>query len=318
MMMIELQKSYHSLEQEKQKQLQHAYEAGIAENAISVLHNIGNAITPAVVRLRKLQTTQEKSNFLNYLDKLSKNLTEQHQAGNLDSYLRDDPKGQQMLPFFETLLTFFLMRRSSGGSFHLATHEREREASSRLVYRSYLRRGYINANASKQYFHGRTSRSEAKTFVATHKSRGGAGTITLMPDHPRKGLPLDDLFPEAAVALRKVGRRVAEIGLLAIDETLFPRHSFALGNIFKMKFLFQLYRAMFLHATTYMKLDDFLIVVHPKHIPIYRRLYFKEISDVRPYGRLKNAPAVLMHLDIQEACLLARLEHPALYDFFLD
>lgn len=148
MMMIELQKSYHSLEQEKQKQLQHAYESGIAENAISVLHNIGNAITPAVVNLKKLQTAQEKSRLLNYLDKLSENLKKQYQAGNLDSYLRDDPKGQQMLPFLETLLKEMEMNKAQENE-RLQVIENQLKHVSEIIR---LQQKYANFKAIEEDF----------------------------------------------------------------------------------------------------------------------------------------------------------------------
>ena len=74
--------------------------AGIVEHAISVLHNIGNAITPLVVRLQKLHQNKVESQFSSYLQQLY-SLLEQHQ-GDLGDFF-SSPRGQQFLPFLKQL-----------------------------------------------------------------------------------------------------------------------------------------------------------------------------------------------------------------------
>jgi len=99
----ELMLSYQQLETEKNKQLQSAYTAGMAENAIAVLHNIGNAITPIVVNLKQLNSDQSLYMIIKYTRKLYQTLKEKSEEGDLTHYLEHDEKGKQMLPFLGQL-----------------------------------------------------------------------------------------------------------------------------------------------------------------------------------------------------------------------
>ena len=97
---LQLRETMRLLDEEKKKQVQQAYNAGIVEHAISVLHNIGNAITPLVVRLQKLHQNKVESQFSSYLQQLY-SLLEQHQ-GDLGGFF-SSPRGQQFLPFLKQL-----------------------------------------------------------------------------------------------------------------------------------------------------------------------------------------------------------------------
>ncbi len=99
----ELRSSYRQLEEERNKQLQSAYTAGMAENAIAVLHNIGNALTPIVVNLQQMNSDQSLSMIIKYTKKLYQTLDEQFEKGNLGKYMEEDEKGKQMVPFFGQL-----------------------------------------------------------------------------------------------------------------------------------------------------------------------------------------------------------------------
>jgi len=86
------------------EKLQEAYTAGIAENAIGVLHNIGNAITPTVVNNELLISHQNKLHLIiDYLRKFHQLFVEHHQSGKLDLFLSEDDKGKRMLPFLSQL-----------------------------------------------------------------------------------------------------------------------------------------------------------------------------------------------------------------------
>ena len=97
---LQLRETMRLLDEEKKKQVQQAYNAGIVEHAISVLHNIGNAITPLVVRLQKLHQNKIESQFSVYLQQLC-SLLEQHQ-GDLGDFF-SSPRGQQFFPFLKQL-----------------------------------------------------------------------------------------------------------------------------------------------------------------------------------------------------------------------
>ncbi len=87
-----------------EEKLQKAYQSGMAENAISVLHNIGNAITPAVVNIDKLSAKETGSIFISYFTNLYEVFSEHLQKRDLESFLLEDIKGKQMLPFFQQLI----------------------------------------------------------------------------------------------------------------------------------------------------------------------------------------------------------------------
>ena len=97
---LQLRETMRLLDEEKKKQVQQAYNAGIVEHAISVLHNIGNAITPLAVRLQKLHQNKVESQFSSYLQQLC-SLLEQHQSDLGDFF--SSSRGQQFLPFLQQL-----------------------------------------------------------------------------------------------------------------------------------------------------------------------------------------------------------------------
>ncbi len=101
----ELEDTMELLALEQQKQLQQAFTAGIAENAVGVLHNIGNAITPAFVNVQFLQEQYRTDSTSKYLRKVHQALEQQLAHSSLDDFLRKNAKGRQLLPFFEQILS---------------------------------------------------------------------------------------------------------------------------------------------------------------------------------------------------------------------
>ncbi|MBT4287433.1 MAG: PAS domain S-box protein [Deltaproteobacteria bacterium] len=82
---------------------QKAYKAGMAENAVAVLHNIGNAITPVKVNLNFLSQKDGLIVIARYLEKF-RQLLEEHQKDNdLEYFFNQDEKGKQMIPFLNQL-----------------------------------------------------------------------------------------------------------------------------------------------------------------------------------------------------------------------
>jgi len=84
--------------------LHQAYLAGMAENAISVLHNIGNAVTPVVVSIHDLLKGDRMPTVSDYLVKIRQTLFDRLQDGELGPYLLTDQKGRELLPFFGKLI----------------------------------------------------------------------------------------------------------------------------------------------------------------------------------------------------------------------
>lgn len=86
-----------------EEKLQQAYKTGMAETAISVLHNIGNAITPVVVNLELLQKSKRRQQFHKYLNSLHEVFHENLNKHTLEDYLELDSKGTEMLPFLKNM-----------------------------------------------------------------------------------------------------------------------------------------------------------------------------------------------------------------------
>lgn len=94
---------HHHAETERKQNERKAYVAGMAENAISVLHNIGNAITPTIVNIVHMMEINKKDLQASYLQKLESTFSEHLEKGNLQTFLTEDPKGKQMLSFVKMM-----------------------------------------------------------------------------------------------------------------------------------------------------------------------------------------------------------------------
>jgi len=89
------------LKEVQKELLQKATEAGRAQMATVVLHNIGNAVTPAMVHVEQMKTDGlEKISF--YLNRCFKDL--KAHAADLGGYVTRDPRGKEVLTYTETLL----------------------------------------------------------------------------------------------------------------------------------------------------------------------------------------------------------------------
>jgi hypothetical protein len=147
-----------------------------------------------------------------------------------------------------------------------------------LTYRAYLRQGLIVANP----FGFHTSR-EALTadaaFIIGRVSGVPVGTATTIVDGS-PGLPLDQMFHEELQALRRAGRRLMEIGLVAADRTR------ALPEV--LRYAIQFGR----HAGC----TDVVCGMHPRRERLYRQLFAMEpLGRVCSYPALRNQPVRLMH-----------------------
>jgi len=90
------------LKEAQKELLQKATEAGRAQMATVVLHNIGNAVTPAIVHVEQMKTDElEKISF--YLNRCIKDL--KAHAADLGRYITRDPRGKEVAAYTETLLS---------------------------------------------------------------------------------------------------------------------------------------------------------------------------------------------------------------------
>lgn len=181
----------------------------------------------------------------------------------------------------------------------------EGRAAFRLLYQQYRKRGYCAANASEIYFAPQALESPSKIFML--KDSGQLiGTIALIADSV-KGLPMDQLFKEELDGLRIKGRRIAEVGMLALDMSRHGRSMFSLGNIKKMNYLFTLYKIMFDAARADLGVSDLVINMNPKHTSLYKYLAFEAMGEVKHYPGCSK-PALPMRMEVSRAIEKARLK----------
>ncbi|NMG01099.1 hypothetical protein GPA27_27395 [Aromatoleum toluolicum] len=150
-----------------------------------------------------------------------------------------------------------------------------------LVERLYARRGYRTSETAP-----RVDSPDRVVFAGASRGQVFA-TITLGLDSPA-GLLVDELYgPEVAV-FRRMKRRICELSAFAID----PQYS-------SHGVLSALFYLAYLYGRTRHRVTDAFIEVNPRHAGFYERVFrFRRIGDVRQCPRVE-APAVLMHLDLE-------------------
>ena len=129
---------------------------------------------------------------------------------------------------------------------------------------------------------------QRKTFLASSGDQI-LGTLSILLDS-NTGLVADGLFKPELDRYRKLGRRVCELGKLAISQA---------GN--SNEVATALFNMAYLYGRTIYHVSDTFIEVNPRHVSFYRRLLgFDVVAKGRHCPRV-NAPAILMHLDVAHA-----------------
>jgi hypothetical protein len=200
----------------------------------------------------------------------------------------------------------------------------------RLVYRSYLERGYMKPNAEQLRMSFHNLLPDTATFVLSQRrlaatSAPGCEFANLAGDGDRRlvgtvsiaidseyGLPLGETFPERLRQLRIRGRRVAEAIMLAHrpDEA----HRSASREFQQLLMLLRC-------VTDYARLcdvDDLCIQINPHHVTFYKRkLAFEVVDGPRPCPSVRGAPAVLLRHDMHTIRERSEALVPKASKFFL-
>lgn len=94
--------------QEYEHQLQLAREEGMTQVSSGIIHNIGNAITIAKLSVNSLienfnvKPEDRPENLI--LDTIVPRMEKEHENGNLDKFLKDDPQGKEFFAIIKELL----------------------------------------------------------------------------------------------------------------------------------------------------------------------------------------------------------------------
>ena len=181
----------------------------------------------------------------------------------------------------------------------------ELERALALVHDNYVRCGYIPPHPSGMRMTPFLALPTTQTYVAIMDDDVVA-TLTLHYDS-EMSLPADAVFGRELAALRRQGRRLLEVGLLADRRRALQRSMSVLLRMMKRVFW----------AGRLDKVDDVVATVRPRHAPFYRRLLcFDPISPVKPYAAVANVPVVLLRADLTHLDPL-RAENPQIRELFL-
>ena len=165
-----------------------------------------------------------------------------------------------------------------------------------LVYHSYLRRELIDPNRLE--LHTVPQAVTPYAIVVLGRIHGECtSTLTAMLDSEHD-LPLQSVYDDELNQLRKQGRRLAEVGLLADRREHFARTASALFDLMRFGVL----------AALHCGADDLIIGVHPHHAKFYNRfLGFEQFGDLKAYPTVRNNPVVGMRLDLHRKLSLSPL-----------
>lgn len=170
----------------------------------------------------------------------------------------------------------------------LATCARQLVAALDLVRRNYERAGYALPETLVP--------TNAASLTALAMREGDLiGTISLWCDGPG-GLQADELYAHELGRLRAGGARLGELGRLAVgaNSPPLPRMASLIGKIVKA-------------GCECLRLTDYVVQCHPKHIGFYTRILGLTVIGGRRHNRQVGAPAVLLHISTDQFMRLAGL-----------
>lgn len=158
----------------------------------------------------------------------------------------------------------------------------------RLLYEKYIERGLIQPNTARLRFTRFNLLPRSATLIAADADTV-VGTLSVILDSDRFGLPMDEIYRVELQPLRWAGRKLAEVSGLAIAPT-------AAGD--SLGILLACSKLIIQYALR-SGVTDLLIACHPKHARFYRRLLLLEpLGECRSYGSVNGAPAVALQLDL--------------------
>lgn len=169
----------------------------------------------------------------------------------------------------------------------IAQDDRDFVQALRLVYRAYIRSGFIEPTPYQMRVTPYHLLPSTQVLVSVLRDEV-ISTTTLIGDGAL-GLPMEDLYSVEVDHRREKGIRLAEVSCLADRRSDFER-AFAM--------LVQL-MSLTAQAAVHIGIDQLLIAVHPRHGAFYERFFgFEMIGGLKSYRAVNNNPAVALALDL--------------------
>lgn len=188
-------------------------------------------------------------------------------------------------------------------TFRLVETRDELKAASHLVYREYLRRGYIKPNAAQMrllIFH---ALPDTTALIALSRRRV-IGTMTIIEDSPL-GLPMEEVYKPELDALRRQGHHLAEVSMLSFDHDLFSRRGLPRFQTLQLLLLLRLFKLMLDYLRSCTNVTELVVCFNPRHQILYDFLHLQPLGSVKPYPMVNSRPAVARHLNIAATQQLA-------------
>jgi hypothetical protein len=170
----------------------------------------------------------------------------------------------------------------------IASERGEFEQAFRLLACRYKARGYDPPSARAFRFTPHHALPGTVTFVAKDGERVVA-TLSLVPDNPSLGLPMERLYGEEIEDLRREGRQLAEVISLAEDGLSHREFLRVFGAMIRVMFQYHVRHGG----------DTWVITVNPRHRNYYRKvLGFVPLGSCRSYSAVRDHPAEAFLLDV--------------------
>lgn len=176
-----------------------------------------------------------------------------------------------------------------------ATRREHFEQAFRLVYQEYLRKGYCLPNPWGMKSTLYNALPETVTFCLWRGTTLIA-TNSLIPDSPI-GLPMESVYPDEVRQLRKQGRKLSEVSLLALNSEVISKGILPLYFAERLRCLYQIFKPLFWYAHGTARYTDFCIAVNPIHKPLYIALYFQQFGEEKVYESANGNPSIAMRLN---------------------
>lgn len=172
-------------------------------------------------------------------------------------------------------------------SISIANTRESRLKAFQLAYEVYLAKGYIPENKRKMLVSPSDSIPDT-CVININDGEEVVASITLnFQDH--SDLPCQELYNDEVAPLLEQRLKLVEITRLVIKEN--HRHSNYL--------LAQLFQATFIYSFQVKNVSQLVIEVNPRHVAFYQNLLgFTVLGNEKACERVNNAPAILLHLDL--------------------
>lgn len=169
-----------------------------------------------------------------------------------------------------------------------ATSRDELAEAFRLAHDRYVELDYMAAEPAGMRLKIHNILPSTRVFTAKFDGKVVA-TATVIIDSPL-GLPSDEIYKTELDSLRGSTHKKR---LVSEGSSLVTAKEFCRSNIFML-----LFKIAYAYAK-YAQVDDICIAVNPKHTAFYENiLLFEPVGELKDFPSVKNAPAILEHLDL--------------------